>query len=197
MESKILEAINSPKGLEILFRENPEEFRKEFPSVLASHPESIILQVWQERLNLEPESEKRQVIPAWSFKNIIILLLLTAIAGTIYKLPDFFDSIDRTWFYTRNMSLIFIVPLMAYFVQRTKPTRLPVLIFLITASTLLYLNLLPSPGDKWYEFRDIYTAFYDAFNQRRNTYTIISVAIDGCRLCRQGLEKNIFQDGVP
>ena len=162
METKILEAMDSPKELEILFRENPDEFRKEFSSVFASHPESIILQVWQERLNHEQEAKKRQGIPAWSLKNILVLILLTAIAGTILKLPDFFDSIDRDWFFRRNLALILIVPLMAYFVQRTKPTRFPVLIFLITAGALLYLNLLPSPGDDWYQFSKMYGAFDDA-----------------------------------
>lgn len=162
METKILEAVDSPKGLEILYRENPDGFFEAFPSVFAKHPGSTILQVWQERLHYETESEKGKGVSAWSFKNILILILLTAIAGTILKLPDFFDAIDYSWFYDRELALVFIVPLIAYFVQRTKSTKFVVLIFLIAASTLLYLNLLPSRGDNYYQFSKMYGAFDDA-----------------------------------
>jgi hypothetical protein len=162
METKIIEAVDSPKELEALFRENPQEFRKAFPSVFAHHPESIILQVWQERINYEIEGEKRQGAPAWSFKNILILILLTAIAGTILKLPDFFDSIDYSWFYDRELALVFIVPVIVYFLQRTKSVKFVILIFLITAGSLLYLNLLPSRGDNAYQFSKMYGAFDDA-----------------------------------
>ena len=162
METNIVEAMDSPKELEILYQENSDDFLQAFPSVLAGHPESIILQVWQERLNYEIENRKRQVAPAWSFKNVLLLMLLTAIAGTIFKLPDFFDSIDYSWFYSRNLALIFIVPLITYFVQRAKSTKFVILIFLITASTLLYLNLLPSRGDNPYQFSKMYGAFDDA-----------------------------------
>ena len=160
MEKKIIEAINSPKELEILYRENSDEFSKVFPSVLANHPESTILQVWQERLSYE--AEKKQVNSAWSFKNIFFLLILIAIAGTIYKLPDYFTSIDDTWFYSRNLALVFIAPLIAYFSQRTKSTKFIILVSLITAGSLIYLNLLPSRGEYWYEFSEKYGAFDDA-----------------------------------
>lgn len=162
METKITEAMNSPKELEALFRESPQEFLKAFPSVFARHSESTILQVWQERINHEIEGEKGQSFPAWSFKNILILILLTAIAGTILKLPDFFDSIDYSWFYNREFALVFIVPLIVYFLQRTKSVKFVTLIFLITASSLLYLNLLPSRGDNSYQFSRMYGAFDDA-----------------------------------
>ena len=73
METKILEAADSPKALEILYRENPDEFFQAFPSVFANHSESTILQVWKERLSYESESEKRKGDSAWSFRNILIL----------------------------------------------------------------------------------------------------------------------------
>jgi len=161
METKIIEAFNSPKELESLFRENPDQFLKAFPSVFAKHPESTILQVWQERLSYEAESEKSKGDSAWSFKNILMLILLTAIAGTIFKLPDYFDSIDYS-FYERSLALVFIVPLIVYFIQRTKSTKFILSIVLITAGALLYLNLLPDGGDNWYQFSKMYRAFDDA-----------------------------------
>jgi hypothetical protein len=162
MEDKIIEAIDSPKALESLFRENPNHFLKAFPSVYSNHPESLILQVWQERINYE--SEKGQGVPVWSFKNILMLILLTAIAGTILKLPDFFDSIDYSWFYDRELALVFIVPLIVYFALRIKSIKYVVLVFLITAAALLYLNFLPSRGDNYYQFAKMYGAFDDALS---------------------------------
>ena len=164
MEMKITEAMNSPKELEIHYRENPDEFIRAFSSVFASHPRSTILQVWQERLSYETESEKKQGVSAWSFKNILILILLIAIAGTIFKLPDYFNSIDNSWFYSRNLALVFIAPLIAYFVQRTKSPKFIALVFLITAGSMIYLNLLPSRGDNPYQFSRMYGAFNDALS---------------------------------
>jgi hypothetical protein len=162
METKILDAMDSPKELETLFRENPDEFLRAFQSVFASHSESTILQVWRERLDYETENKKRQVASTWSFKDILILILLIAIAGTIFKLPDFFDAINDSWFYSREVALVFIVPLIAYFVQRTKSAKFAVLVFLITAGSLIYLNLLPSRGENSYQFAKMYGAFDDA-----------------------------------
>ena len=160
METKIVEAMNSPKELEMLYQENPDEFFRAFPSVFASHPESTILQVWQERLSYQLESEKKQIISAWSFKNILILLLLIAIAGTIFKLPNYFSSIDDSWFYSRNLALVFIAPLITYFTQRTKSPKFMFFIFLITAGSLIYLNFLPDNSS--YQFSRTHSAFSDA-----------------------------------
>jgi hypothetical protein len=162
MEAKIFEAMGSPKALETLYRENSNEFLQAFPSVFASHPDSAILQVWQERLNYELEADKGQAAHTWSFRNILFLVLLIAIAGTISKLPDYFKAIDESWFYGRNLALVLIVPLMAYFIQRTKSTKFIVLVLLITAAALLYLNLLPGRGESSYKFSKMYGAFEDA-----------------------------------
>jgi len=159
MDTKIIEAMKSPKELEILYRENPDEFSKAFPSVLANHPESAILQVWQERLSFE--TEKKQVIPAWSLNNILFLLLLIAISGTIFKLPYYFPSIEDS-IYIRILALVFIAPHIAYFVQRTKSLKFTILVFLIVATSLIYLNLLPNRGDEWYQFSKMYGANDDA-----------------------------------
>ena len=162
METKIIEAMNSPKELEILYRGNPNEFIQIFPSVLARHPESTILQVWKERLNYELEIGKRQTTTPWSFQNILLLILLTAIGGTVLKLPDYFDALDVLWFYDRNLSFVFIVPLIAYFIQRTRSTKYVLPLFIVTAAAALYLNLLPNYGDSYYEFAKKYGAFEDA-----------------------------------
>jgi len=162
METRILEAINAPKELEMLYRENPDEFIKTFPSIFASHSESAVLQVWQERLNYEANFKQRLASSAWSYKNIITLIILALAAGTIFNLPTFFNSIDSEWFFARNLSLVFIVPLIIYFLQRFKATKFSFVIISIALAALLYLNLLPSRGANSYAFSKMYGAFEDA-----------------------------------
>lgn len=168
METKIAEAMNSPKELEFLYRENPGEFIRAFPSVLATYPESITLRVWQERLNYDTETAKKRIASTWSFKNILFVVLLIAIAGTIFKLPDYFHTMDRSLFYEKNLALIFIAPLIAYFIQRTKSPKFIVLILVITTGCLIYLNLLPSSSNNYLqEFPKVSRIFGDALINAR------------------------------
>ena len=162
METRIIEAMASPRDLEMLFQENTEEFLQAFPAVISNYPDSVILQVWQERLHYQNNRDNRQAPAAWSLRNIATIILLIAIAGTTLKLPDLFDSIDEYWFYSRNLAGIFFVPLMIYFLQRNKSIKFRVSMFLITAGALLYLNFLPSRGENAYQFSKMYGAFDDA-----------------------------------
>ena len=95
METRIIEAMASPRDLEMLFQENTEEFLQAFPAVISNYPDSVILQVWQERLHYQNNRDNRQAPAAWSLRNIATIILLIAIAGTTLKLPDLFDSIDE------------------------------------------------------------------------------------------------------
>lgn len=144
MVSKIIEAINSPKELEMLYRKNPEEFSKSFPSALESNPDSNALAVWQERLFYDAENRKSQAVSGWSYKNIFVLILLVAIAGTVIKLPEYIKTIDASWFFSRNLALVFIAPLIVYFLQRTKSPKFISMVILITVGSMVYLNLLPN-----------------------------------------------------
>ncbi len=151
METKITEAIYSPKELEILYRKNPDEFSRAFPSVYLSHPESTILQVWQERLSYKTENGEKQIISTWSFKNILFIVLSIAFAGTMYKISE---SNERAF------SFIFIVPLIIYFVQRTELPKFRGIVLLVTVGSLIYLDLLPNYHS--YNFSETYGTFRDA-----------------------------------
>jgi hypothetical protein len=163
MKTRMIEAIESPKDLENLFQENSDEFVRAFPDVFADHPDSIILQVWQERLNFASMDEKQQVATAWSLNNIIFIAILCAITGTLLKFPSFIDIIDGSWFYSRLLAGIFIVPLISYFIHRNRATiKFTTTVFLIAASALIYLSLLPGYGVSAYKFSKQYGAFSDA-----------------------------------
>ena len=50
MYKQISQAMADPQKLEALYREHPKAFKEHFQSVFAEHPNSVILQVWHERL---------------------------------------------------------------------------------------------------------------------------------------------------
>jgi hypothetical protein len=164
MKERLLSAIESPKNLEALYRENPKEFKQFFPEIYGRFPNSIILQVWNERL-ISDNANESQTSNMWSYKHILLIVLLSLVAGTLLRLPIIAeDAIDPEWFFTRNLGGILIVPLMIYFsYQRSQDRRTVTASFVIVAGVLIFLNLLPFEfnGSSW-EFRDKYRSFDDA-----------------------------------
>ena len=53
MKNNILAQIDNPVELEKLYRENNNEFKKQFNEIYPNYKDKIGLQVWNERLNLE------------------------------------------------------------------------------------------------------------------------------------------------
>lgn len=164
MKERLLSAIESPKILEALYQENSKEFKRIFPEIYAQFPNSVILQVWSERLNYDNANEA-QTSNTWSYKHILLIVLLSLVAGTLLRLPIVTDeAIDPEWFFTRNLGGIIIITLMIYFFfQRSQDRRTVLVILGIVAGSLLFLNLLPFEfnGSSW-DFRDKYRSFDDA-----------------------------------
>jgi len=164
MKDRFLSAIGSPKDLETLYQENPKEFRQVFPEIYTQFPDSIILQVWNERLKHDIVSEIKPV-DAWSYKTILFIALLSLMAGTLLRLPIVNNAtVDPEWFFSRNLGGVLIVSLMFYFLfQRPQNRRTTIVVFAMTAIVLLFLNLLPFEykGSSW-EFYKKYRSFSDA-----------------------------------
>lgn len=144
----IVRAIDSPRELEALYRDNPDEFGRVLPELFSRHPESIALQVWYQRLFFKEPSE----VPAaeasrgdtWNWRGILLTVTLSLVAGTLVKIPDLFRGIDDEWFYSRNVAIIIAMALMAYFwSQRRCPARVIAAILGVALVAVLYLNLLP------------------------------------------------------
>ena len=164
MKEKILVAIESPKELETLYQQDPAEFQQVFPEVFTQHSNFLILQVWHERINYQHSAKSQQRTEIWSYRNILLVIFLSIITGTIVKLPQFIQAIDEGWFYTKNLAGTIIISLMIYFFfQRNHPRRSLVIVLAIGAVALLYLNLLPGEyGFDSYEFSMKYRSFSDA-----------------------------------
>jgi hypothetical protein len=173
MKNRILNARESPKELEIIHQENPKGFQQAFHEVFIQYPDSVILQVWNERLSYITKGENQQEGNAWFFKNIILIVLLSLAAGTLLRLPiGNYETIDPSWFYPRNLGGIFIVPLMIYFfLQRPQSRKSAFVILGIVIGSLLFLNFLP------YEYNGSPYEFYRKFRRFADAITVAELHI--------------------
>ena len=169
MLEKIINVIDAPTELEKLYQQNSEEFQKAFPNVFAQHPDSLILQVWNERITYISGAAVQRVSEAWSYKNVLFVILLSLIAGTIVELPQYLPKLIGVWLTQRNTLETIIVAIMVYFLFQTTHSKWTATFTLaLTIGALLYINLLPkeylpaSVGPSSYYFEQAYKAFYDA-----------------------------------
>lgn len=142
MKNRIIAASNSPRELETLYRADPREFTRAFPEAFAAQPDSPVLQAWQERLFFATAAAKE---PArWQARDIGWVVVLSLVAGTLMKLPQFLGWPEAEWFYSRNLFGIVAGALIAYFcIQRPNPKRTALFAFPLLFAAVLYLNLLP------------------------------------------------------
>jgi len=140
MKDKILSNLESPHDLELLFRQDPDAFRRDFPQALIESPESIVLAVWQERLtDQEKAAETRS---AWLTRDLRLALLLAVLAGLCTRTILYF-SLEQA---IAPVNILYgVVPfLAAYFVIRQKPApKLLLILAGLFLGTLVYFNVLP------------------------------------------------------
>jgi hypothetical protein len=162
MLEKILNARQSPKELELLFQQDPDQFSKTFSDAHAQYPDSIIFQVWDERLGYWIKN--RQQTATWSYKHIFLVILIAFLAGTIAKLPLYILQIGADWFYSRNLVGIILISLIVYFLFGVPHSKKMMGVILgVTLLALLYLNLLPNQYyPSFYQFAEKHRAFSDA-----------------------------------
>ena len=142
MKNRILEAVASPRELEGLYRGRPAEFVRAFPDALKEGPESSILLVWQERLFFEERSAASESFSRWRASDIWLTILLSLIAGTLAKLPQWVPALNAERFYARNFCGIVAGALIAWFCAQ-RLSRRAIIPPVLLAAALLDLNLLP------------------------------------------------------
>jgi len=143
---EILQSIDSPKHLEALYQQSPEEFTQAFPEVFAQHPDLVILQVWHERLSYESsqDGQDETKVGGWNLKTILVIVVLSILAGILAKIPHFVPIINDEWFYTRNLGFIILMTLTVYFLIEHACQRKTFAIILGLALVgLVYLDILP------------------------------------------------------
>jgi len=138
MQEEIKTNLNSPKQLEKLYRDNKTLFKNSFDQIYSEISEHPTAQIWYERLHF-----KQQMISWGSNKELLFILAISFIAGIIAKIPQF-TGLDEDFFYPRNISLVVLPMLAAYFVwkQNLAWNKILIVAALIVASSV-YINILP------------------------------------------------------
>ncbi len=130
-----------PAELEKLYRQEPEKFKRAFPTVFKEHPNVTILKVWHERLNFDlPKDEVTEPDVMW--KDLLLVIIISLLAGTIARF--LFPLIDEGLIQPANI-VFSVLPLLSfYFLFKNRPAKKVVLaISLSYLVVLIYLNFLP------------------------------------------------------
>ena len=142
MKDQILNAIDSPHRLEVLYRGNAKAFEQALPGALMAQPDSPLLQAWNERLFFAGPDGPPTV--RWQSRDIGWVIALSLIAGTLVKLPDFLALLNDDRFYSRNVAGILAGALILFFcIFRPCPKKTVRALAILGLGSLLYLNLLP------------------------------------------------------
>ena len=142
MKDRILEAAGSALELERLYRGSPVEFTRVFPDALTEMPESAILLVWRERLFFGEGSATEEKVPRWRARDIWLTILISLVAGTLAKLPQWLPAVNAERFYTRNLCGIVAGALVVWFCAQWLSRR-GIIPLVLLAAALVDLNLLP------------------------------------------------------
>ena len=136
--SEIVEKIDDPKQLELLFRKNKILFKQAFNSIYTDINNNAIAQAWHERLNYQEEEINWRI--SSELKMVALIAFLT---GLLAKSPQIFD-IEPDYFFSRNIGLISFPMLMFYFAwKQGLAWRSMLLPIIAVAVSGVYINLLP------------------------------------------------------
>ncbi|WP_026259980.1 DUF4153 domain-containing protein [Segetibacter koreensis] len=138
MKNDILLNIDDPHQLEKLYRQNKSAFRQQFSLAYPELKENKVADFWNERLNYESEE-----VYWGTTKDITFVIIASILAGTIAKLPAFFN-LDEAYFYQRNIGFIIFPILTLYFSRKNKfKTKAIIFIGVAMLVSLIFINFLP------------------------------------------------------
>lgn len=139
MENEIIIHLNDPKHLETMYRENKQQFKREFNRQYPELAGNPLADFWNERLNFEKDE-----ISWGTNKELTFVIVAAFIAGLIAKIPEF-TGLDPDFFYPRNLGFVIFPLLASYFAWKQK-IGIKKLIFgaVVILASALYINLLPN-----------------------------------------------------
>jgi MFS family permease len=139
MKEEISNNLNDAAQLEKLYRSNKVAFKREFGTLYPSIKDNKLADFWNERLNYENEK-----INWGTNKELFFVVVASLIAYLIARLPDIF-SIDKEYFYPRNIGFIIFPLLTIYFGWKNKLSSGKIA-FIVIAMLLgvFFINYLPN-----------------------------------------------------
>ena len=142
MREEIKNNLDNPAQLEKLYQENRITFKREFNLIYPDIRETATAQIWNARLNFENEK-----ISWGTSKELILVLVISFIAGLIAKIPDF-TEITPDYFYPRNIGFVVFPLLAVYFAWKHKiQTKTILLVSVVCLVSAIYINLLPNDSN--------------------------------------------------
>ena len=139
MKEEIRSHLNDPGQLERMYRTNRLHFKREFSIIYPELKGNTVAEFWNERLNYETEE-----INWGTRKELLFVIMASLVAGIISKLPDIL-SLDKEFFYTRNIGFIIFPVLTAYFAWKNKLSNIKIAVIGgLTLAGLIFINSLPA-----------------------------------------------------
>ena len=139
MKEEIRSHLNDPGQLERMYRTNRLHFKREFSIIYPELKGNTVAEFWNERLNYETEE-----INWGTRKELLFVIMASLVAGFISKLPDIL-SLDKEFFYTRNIGFIIFPVLTAYFAWKNKLSNIKIAVIGgLTLAGLIFINSLPA-----------------------------------------------------
>ena len=137
--------LENPEALERLYRNSPELFSNSFDEVLHAHPASPILGAWQARLQFEkPVLSPSKTSFLHRPSEIMLIILLGLVGGTLARIPFIWESINENLFYPRNLAFFVMPALACYFlVKNTVDKRLVAGLGIVFLGASVFINALP------------------------------------------------------
>ncbi|RYC68009.1 hypothetical protein [Spirosoma sordidisoli] len=118
MRDEILLNLQNPGQLEKLYRANKPTFKTVFNSLYPQLQNNPVAESWYHRLNYGQDES------VWGTRNDrIVVVGASLLAALLAKLPTLL-SLDKEFFYTRNIGFIVFPILMAYFGWKNNLSRL-------------------------------------------------------------------------
>ena len=129
--NQILVKEDDPRGLENLYRSDPDAFEAAMRSAVSLKPESVSFQFWQARFERYSEVENPSVVP------IAVVLMLAAVFGLIVRIPEIF--LTEIWYYPRFAPFFTVLSVATYFLLKNfnQSFSIGLMIFAILTSTYL------------------------------------------------------------
>lgn len=138
----ILDIINDPHELEMLYREDRTAFKNEFNRIYPEIAGIPAAGFWNERLNYESD----EIAEATSKRpyELFFVIIASLIAGFIAKIPDIFH-LKEEFYYPRNVGFVFLPILIGYFAWKNNLDKKKIIVLgSIVLSFVIFMNFLPA-----------------------------------------------------
>lgn len=137
-KSDITENLANAEVLEKLYRNEPSKFKSAFNEIYDQQEKTELLKYWHLRLNFKEQSNF-----TIDKKQIVMVVILSLIAGLLAKLPFIFN-LNEELYYTRNVGFISFSIISIYFAVKNKlNTNNSIIIAIVNIIAIVYINLLP------------------------------------------------------